>query len=67
MKCKDCQFENIDWMAAYDGRGLIEFSYCGKDITRGRLVDPDVERECDDGVEKVEVEKVESLEVGHAT
>jgi len=49
-------------MTAYDGRGIIEFSYCAFDETKCKMVDPEVERECDNfSVE----EKV--LEVHHAS
>lgn len=47
-------------MTAYDGRGLIEFSYCGIDISSLKMVDPDVERECDRGVEKIEALEVQN-------
>ncbi len=54
MKCKDCQHRVIDWMTAYDGRGIIEFSYCGRNMATCKMVDPDVERECDSFPEKTE-------------
>ena len=47
MKCCDCQLKMTDFMTCYDGRGIIEFSYCSRDITIGRMVDPDVERDCE--------------------
>ncbi len=47
MKCKDCPSVVTDFMTCFDGRGMIEISYCDFEETVGRMVDPDVERECD--------------------
>ena len=60
MKCKDCIFRKVDWMSSYDGRGMIEFSFCASNIASGKLIDPDVERECADGVKKTEASEVEN-------
>lgn len=46
-KCKDCPLVKTDAMTAYDGRGLVDFSFCTENWARGKMVDPDVERDCD--------------------
>ena len=58
-RCKDCPLMKTDVMTSYDSRGLIDFSYCSSDFTRGKLVDPDALRECDiiPKIEEVEVEE----------
>lgn len=60
MKCRDCAHKADDYLTAYDGRGLIQFSYCNFDVTSPKMVDPDVERECDRIPEKVETPEVEN-------
>ena len=47
MKCRDCQLKITDFITVYDGRGMIEFSYCIRDIVAPKMVDPDVERDCE--------------------
>ena len=61
MKCKDCQHRMVDWLTTYDSRGMIEFSYCNANVVTGKLIDPDVERQCADFVE------VKALEVKNAS
>ena len=59
MKCSECKYKAVDFLTTYDGRCLTAFNYCNRDVCIGRLVDPDVERECDDFVAKSDMEVVE--------
>ena len=60
MRCQNCAFREVDFLTTYNGRGLIEFSYCNQDVARAKMVDPDIERECDNYIEKTEIlEEVE--------
>ncbi len=66
MKCKDCGYREEDWIAAYDGRGLIQISVCKQDPCAMKLVDPDVSRDCEVHSKPVK-ELIEALEGSNAT
>jgi len=46
MQCRDCKYKEVDYLTAYDGRQIVQFSYCVKNIVAPKMVDPDVERDC---------------------
>lgn len=52
VKCRDCQFREEDYMTSLQGRGLYRFSYCQVKVHDCKLVEPDIERECEDFKEK---------------
>lgn len=47
MKCRDCRYRRQEYITCYDGQKLIEISACGENPVINRLVDPDVDRECE--------------------
>lgn len=54
IKCRDCQFRGENYLTALNGRGLYRFSFCQRLVHDCRIVDPDVERECEDFEEEVD-------------
>jgi len=48
VKCRDCKFREEDDLTSLSGRGIYRFSYCRKLVHNCRVVDPDVERQCED-------------------
>ena len=46
MKCKDCKFADSAYLKGYDGTGIFKTDVCKEDITIGKLVDGEIEREC---------------------
>ena len=56
MKCKDCKFKAEDYMTSYSGLGTYRFAFCSLVVYDLRIVDPDVERDCEAFQEVVEEE-----------
>jgi hypothetical protein len=46
MKCVDCKFVDSAYLKGYDGTGTYSTRVCKEDITIGKIVDGDIEREC---------------------
>ena len=57
VRCRDCKFCEEDWLTSLSGHGLYKFSYCQTLVHDCRVVEPDVERECEDFEEKPDKEK----------
>jgi len=47
MKCRDCQYSKEDGVNSYFGGGLYWITYCQREPHRMKLVDADVERQCE--------------------
>lgn len=54
VKCRGCAHFNENFMVSYQGQGLYRFGYCQLLIHDCKVVDPDVERQCNDFEEKVD-------------
>ena len=52
--CKDCRFIGEDYLTSYSGIGTYRFAFCQLVIYALKLVDPDVERDCEAFQEKQE-------------
>lgn len=52
VKCRDCKFREEDYLTALHGRGIYRFAYCQRLIHDCKVVEADVERECEDFEEK---------------
>jgi len=46
-KCRDCRFAGEAYVSSYSGAGLYKFTYCQRLVHDCRLVEPDIERECE--------------------
>jgi len=46
VKCKDCQFCNVEHITSYSLTGMFEISVCKSDLMRCKVVDAGVDREC---------------------
>ena len=60
VKCKDCKFADSAFVKGYDGTGVFKTHICFEDITIGKIVDGEVDRECASF-------KVKEREAVHAT
>jgi len=47
IKCRDCKFKDEDWLTSLQGRGTYRFSYCARLPHDCKVIDPEVERECE--------------------
>ena len=52
MKCADCEHSNEDYISGYSGSGMYRFTYCGLLCYDLRMVDPNVERDCENFVQR---------------
>ena len=59
MKCRDCKFKAEDYMTSYSSFGIYRFAFCQLVIYALKLVDPDVERDCETFQEKRDEEVIE--------
>ena len=57
MKCRDCSFSKEDCVSSYSGIGLYWITFCNEMPHKPKLVDPDVDRDCENSV-PLEVIKV---------
>lgn len=46
-KCRDCKFMEENYITALNGQGLFRFAYCQRLVHDCRVVEPDIERECE--------------------
>jgi len=53
VKCRDCRFKDDNYITGIHGQGLYKFAYCQRLIHDCKVIDPDVERECEDFREKI--------------
>ena len=53
VKCRDCAHFRENFITGYQGQGLYRFGYCQLLIYDCKMVDPDVERQCNDFEKKV--------------
>jgi len=48
VRCRDCEFMGEDYITSLSGRGIYRFSYCQRLVHDCKVVEPDIERECED-------------------
>lgn len=53
MKCRDCKHRGENCITSQQGIGLFTFSYCERLPHDCKIVEPDIDRECE-GFEKIE-------------
>ena len=47
MKCADCEHSGEDYISGYSGSGMFRFYYCGLLCCDLRIVEPELERDCE--------------------
>ena len=57
MKCLDCKYAELKYFTSYDRIGVFSSHVCTENITIGKIVDGELERECAKfkAIEKAEV------------
>jgi len=46
-RCRDCHFCGEQWLSSPQGQGLYKFWFCEKLIYDLKVVEPDIERRCE--------------------
>lgn len=47
-RCRACKYFMEDYTTSLQGRGIYRFAYCQRQVHDCKVVEPDIERECDD-------------------
>lgn len=61
VRCKECLFCEEQWLSGLHDQGLYRFWYCSYLIHDLKMVEPELERECEDFKEEEEEVEVKRL------
>ena len=57
VKCRDCKFLEENFITSLQGQGIYRFGYCARVVYDCRMVEPDIDRECEWHEEKDDRDK----------